>query len=451
MGFNTFNIKIMIRVIGIALFIFLFFFSLSQEKWYVTTAVTLIFIFILLAELVYFINLTNRELSKFLLSLKYKDFSTQYNTLVSKKKSSFDLKKTFHEITTEFQNIRIEKELHYQYLQTVFTHSKTAIICFEQSGEIQLVNEAAKKLLNITRLRNIKEIERINPQLLESIKSAPLHSEKLLKIKINNDLHHLSLQCSLFKLKEHTYQMVSLHDVKNVLEEQELDAWKKLIRVLNHEIMNSVTPISSLSSALNKMLSSPSHTQNKLKELNADDSKDLVESLKVIENRSKGLLKFVTNYKKITKLPQPNFTKVNILGFINHICRLLKSKMEDINIQLEINCAEDLYIKADHELIEQVIINILLNAIEAIQNQEAKKISIHAYDEDNYTYIEVSDNGPGIPDEIIDQILIPFFTTKKNGSGIGLSLSKQIMQLHQGNLIVQSKINEGSTFILKFS
>lgn len=429
---------------------FLFIFSISQEKWYVTSAVSLSVVFILLGELIYFIETTNRELSKFLLSIKHNDFTIHYNTDDSNNKSSLNLKYIFNEITKEFQNVRIEKELHYQYLQTVFSHSKTAIICFEQDGKIQLLNESAKKLLNIKHIDNVEEVEKISPKLFESIKSINPNIEKLIKIKIDKLLIHLSLQCSIFKIKDHTYRMVSLHDVKTVLEEQELDSWKKLIRVLNHEIMNSVTPISSLSSALNKMLKSKNKEAFNLNELDAEDTEDLIESLKTIENRSKGLLKFVTNYKKITNLPQPNYTEVNISGLITHISRLLKSKLEENKIYLEIICPKNINIRADHELVEQVIINLFLNAIEAVQDQKTKTISIQSYTKNDFKIIEIIDNGPGINDEVLEQIFIPFFTTKKTGSGIGLSLSKQIMQLHRGNLSVNSKIDIGSTFILKF-
>lgn len=450
MAYKKYRIKLIVRVITIALFMFLFLFSIDQEKWYVTSAVSFLVVLILLAELIYFIETTNRELSKFLLSIKHNDFTIHYNTDDSKNKTSLNLRQVFNEISTEFQNVRIEKELHYQYLQTVFAHSKTAIICFEKDGKIQLINESAKKLLDIKHIENIKEVKKINPKLFDTIKKINPTTEKLIKFKINHILVHLSLQCSLFKIKEKTYKMISLHDVKTVLEDQELDSWKKLIRVLNHEIMNSVTPISSLSSALNKMLSSNKKNQKKLSDLDTEETKDLIESIKTIENRSKGLLKFVTNYKKITTLPQPNYSEVNIFGLINHISRLLKSKLDEYEIKLEISCPEDLKIRADHELIEQVIINLFLNAIEAIQNQKAKAIRIKSYIKNDFKIIEISDNGPGISDEVLDQIFIPFFTTKKTGSGIGLSLSKQIMQLHRGNLSVNSKIDMGSTFILKF-
>ncbi len=446
MAFDKFRLKIIFRILLIAFFMLAFFYSIGQDKWYVTSASCIIIIIILLIELIHFLEATKRELSKFLLSVKQKDFSIHYNTS-NKKNTSFDLNKIFKEISDEFQNVRIEKEIHYQYLQTVFAHSKTAIICFNEEGDLLLINEAFKKMVSLNHINNLDKLSRKHPQLLEAIKTSSPRQEKLVKLRTPKGILQLSLQTTFLKLKNGHYKMVSLHDVKNVLEEQELDSWKKLIRVLNHEIMNSVTPISSLSKALNKMLK---HSKTNLKDLAKDDQEDLIESLKTIENRSNGLLNFVTNYKKITKLPQPNYTQIKVKGLIKHIVRLLKSKLDEKNIEYRINCQENMEIFADHELTEQVIINLLLNAIQATDEQNEKKIGIRAYQNENNNYIEIEDNGPGIPDEILDQIFIPFFTTKKEGSGIGLSLSKQIMQLHRGNLSVNSTEDLGSTFILRF-
>lgn len=449
MGFNKFRYKTILRVIAIATFMFAFVYAVYQEKWYVTITVCGLIVLFLLGELIYFVEFGNRELSKFLISIKYKDFSSYRNSIHATKKSS-ELKQAFTEISKEFQNVRIEKELHYQYLQTVFAHSRTAIICFSTDGKIQLVNEATKKLLDIKRIDNIGEIERVNPQLSESIKNIKPNTEKLVKLRLGSQLLQLSLQCTVFKLKEESYKMVSLHDVKEVLEEQELDSWKKLIRVLNHEIMNSVTPISSLSKALNEMMNEAMKKDKKQISLSDDESNDLIQSLQSIENRSRGLSKFVTNYKKITKLPQPNYGEVNIEGLVRHILRLLKAKLEEGNIAIELDIEQDLQIIADHELIEQVVINLLLNAIEALAEKDKGMISINAYKHDDHILMEISDNGKGIPDDVLDQIFVPFFTTKKEGSGIGLSISKQIMQLHRGNLTVHTQLGSGSTFILKF-
>lgn len=449
MGFKNFRLKIIMRVLGLAIFLFAFIYSMNQEQWYVTSAVSLLIAIILVIELIHFIENVNRELSKFLMSIKNKDFTASYHEEGIKKSAYADLKRAFQEITHEFQNVRIEKELHYQYLQTVFSHSKTAILCYNDQNEIVLINDACKELLGIHRIQKLSQLERINPKLLHIIESQSLDIEQVHRLTINQQIKHLNIQHSTFKLKEEQYDMLSLHDIRTAMDQQELDSWKKLIRVLNHEIMNSVTPISSLSNALNKMIN-PSGEAIDLAKLDEDDKQDLIDSLETIESRSKGLINFVTNYKKLTKLPKPNFSEINIFGMLNHLHVLMRSRLDEANIQLKISCDKDLILEADHELIEQVLLNMLLNAIQAINEKEDAKISINAYDENGHIHIDVIDNGCGISDEDLDQIFVPFFTTKRSGSGIGLSLSRQIMQLHKGKIQVHSKIGDGSQFSLVF-
>ena len=451
MIFKNFRLKIVFRVIIIGVVISLFIFALNQEKWYVTSGVSLAIIIILVIELIYFVESTNREIGKFMLAIKHKDFSSRYSESGSKNTSFSELKKALGQITDEFQNVRIEKELHYQYLLTVFAHAKSAIICYSEDGKIELINEATKKFLGLKKLSTIEEIQTINKPLYLAIKNIGGDTEEMIKISINHQMVPLNLQCSIFKLKGITYKMISLHLIGEILDNQEIDSWKKLIRILNHEIMNSVTPISSLSEAINKILKQNDGSRKRMNEISDSEAEDIYDSLETIENRSKGLIKFVTTYKQLSKLPKPRLDSINIIGLINHLVTLMKPELLKQNIIVQtVNHSEELIVNIDSEMIEQVLINLLLNAIEAIQNNNKKLIKISTAKTSLNTSVSIYDNGPGIEDEILDQIFVPFFTTKKEGSGIGLSLSRQIMQLHKGSISVQSKLNEGTTFILKF-
>lgn len=451
MSFKYFRFKIVLRVLFIGLMMLIVIYSFNQDKWYVTSAVATLITLILLVELIYFTEAIKRELSKFLLSIKHKDFTTSYTTGTSKKDAFPELKQAFTEIKQDFQDVRIEKELHYQYLQTVFEHAKSAIICYEPNGDIQLINEAAKQLLQIKKLKTFDEIKNINSELYQLISNCEPDQEVLAKITLHQNLYHLNLQCSIFKLQDKSYKLISLHNIQNALEEQEMESWKKLIRILNHEIMNSVTPISSLSSAMNKMLRNEDGEKKALNSINADDADDLFDSIETIESRSKGLLKFVTAYKQLSKLPKPTFAEVNINGLIKHITTLLKPEFKKHQIKVSLPSLEkDLILKIDHEMIEQVLINLILNSIQAIKDKANKSIEIEAYTSNNSSFVRVTDNGPGIEAEVLDNIFIPFFTTKKNGSGIGLSLSRQIMRLHKGNIQVHTEVGKGSSFLLKF-
>lgn len=451
MIFKNFRIKTIFRVIILGIMIFLFILSLNQEKWYVTSGVSFGLIIIMLIELIYFIESTNREIGKFLLAIKHKDFSSTYSDSGQNTTSFSELKQALREITREFQNVRIEKELHYQYLQTVFEHAKSAIICYSENGNIELVNQSTKKLLKFNKLNSIEEIKRIDESLFHAIKGIKGDSEEIIKINSDNQIITLNLQCSVFKLKDTVYKMVSLHNLGEMLDNQEIESWQKLIRILNHEIMNSVTPISSLSAAINKMLRTKDGLRRPMNNITASEIEDIYDSLETIENRSKGLLKFVTTYKQLSKLPKPRLSEVNINGLINHLATLMKPEFLKQNIIIKVpNIDHRIFVNIDSEMIEQVLINLILNAIDAVKNQKNKMIEISTKQNNNNAFVSITDSGEGIEDNVLDQIFIPFFTTKKEGSGIGLSLSRQIMLMHKGSISVQSKLGSGTTFILKF-
>lgn len=450
MIFKNFRLKIISRVLFLGIIIFLFIYAINQEKWYVTSGVSLALILLSLIEMIYFMEATNREIGKLILSIKHKDFSSNYLESGSNRTSFSELRYALKEVTEEFQNVKIEKELHYQYLLTVFEHAKSAIICHTEDGNIELINQAAKKLLKTKKLFSINEISKIDPALLESIKAITGETEKMVRVNINSEVLSLNLQCTVFKLKEVKYKMISLHNISDVLDTQEVESWKKLIRILNHEIMNSVTPISSLSTAINKILLDENGKKMSMKDINEADSDDILESLQTIENRSKGLLKFVTTYKELSKLPKPRIAETDINGMINHLITFMKPEFQKHHIHVQ---SPDPNIKIhtdiDSEMIEQVLINLILNAIQALQETK-KEINITTSQTKLNTFIIISDSGNGIKPEYLDQIFIPFFTTKKEGSGIGLSLSRQIMQLHKGSITAHSELENGSTFTLKF-
>ncbi len=451
MIFKNFRLKIISRVLFLGIIIFLFIYAINQEKWYVTSGVSLALILLSLIEMIYFMEATNREIGKLILSIKHKDFSSNYLESGSNRTSFSELRYALKEVTEEFQNVKIEKELHYQYLLTVFEHAKSAIICHTEDGNIELINQAAKKLLKTKKLFSINEISKIDPALLESIKAITGETEKMVRVNINSEVLSLNLQCTVFKLKEVKYKMISLHNISDVLDTQEVESWKKLIRILNHEIMNSVTPISSLSTAINKILLDENGKKMSMKDINEADSDDILESLQTIENRSKGLLKFVTTYKELSKLPKPRIAETDINGMINHLITFMKPEFQKHHIHVQ---SPDPNIKIhtdiDSEMIEQVLINLILNAIQALQETKKKEINITTSQTKLNTFIIISDSGNGIKPEYLDQIFIPFFTTKKEGSGIGLSLSRQIMQLHKGSITAHSELENGSTFTLKF-
>jgi len=449
---NNFRAGLILRVLLLSLAIFITIFSSYKNDWYVTTTVSGLISIALAIFIIRYAEKYKKGLSDFLLSVKSRDFISSSSNIADKNSKDL-LKEAYRVIVNEFQHIRIDKEVHYHYLKTIIEHIKIALLSFNDKGEIQFVNHSAKQLLNTTELNHIKYIQNIDNSLYQLILNIQSGNSELIKIKIGQELMHLSVYATEIKLLKKRVKVVSLQNIKQELEFHELESWQKLIRVLTHEIMNSVTPISSLSTAINEFFDEIRKQQNGMANITNEDLDDMLSSLKTIENRSKGLLRFVSTYKQLTRLPKPDFKEVNLIELVNHCYTLLKQNIikNNITFKKDYPGQNQIIVSIDYDQIEQVIINLLINAIEAVKEQQQPEINIKIIsNKTNHHQIIISDNGKGIDTEELDKIFIPFYTTKKEGSGIGLSLSRQIMRIHKGSIKVNSEQGIGSKFILQF-
>jgi nitrogen fixation/metabolism regulation signal transduction histidine kinase len=294
----------------------------------------------------------------------------------------------------------------------------------------------------------MEDLLEINPKLYKAIFDVAPGKSNLYKAR--NELH-LTIQATELRIRGSTVKLITLQNIQPELQRQELDAWQNLTRVLRHEIMNSITPISSLTSTLREVLQYDLIHKNGHYELKEEGAEDLKEGLSTIENRSKGLIKFIDAYREYTSLPQPSITTVRLKDMIDKVAQFMKPELKKNNIQFEHSCASEyLTIQADQEMIEQVLINLIKNGIEAVEETENPTIRLVGKYDEMAVKIEVIDNGPGIIREALESIFVPFHTTKKTGSGIGLSLSRQIMQLHHGTLTVDSEPGVRTVFTLRF-
>jgi len=447
---KSFRLKAIIRVCLIGAAMGALVFSLNHEKWYVATGVSTVIILLLLFELFHFVDRSNREFRNLILSLKHHDF-TQSPASRFKEKSFRDLQESFSEIQQIYRNARIEREVHYQYLQFIINHINVSLICFRDDGTISLFNPAARKMLGISQPGHIQSVSKISADLYDLMMKLGSGQNELIRLILKGHLMQLSVYVTEFKLQDIPHKLVSIQNIKEELEAQELESWQKLIRVLTHEIMNSVTPVSSLSTAINEMLIEDSGKRKPITQIPADDLEDMYDSLRTIEERSKGLLNFVSTYKNLTRLPRPNLIPIKLDELFTHILNLMKKVMDKQKITLEVHIeGTDLTIYADRDMIMQVLINLLVNAIDALDRKKDKKIKLTAFRMRKKVFIQVSDNGPGIDQESLDKVFIPFFTTKKKGSGIGLSLARQIMRLHKGSIYFNTEEGKGTTFTLEF-
>lgn len=451
MGFKGFRAGVILRVLLLqtAMVACVLLFESNQFRF---SAIVLVFLSIgLVVDLIAYVERTNRHITQFLESIRHSDFSTSFTG--KGMGGSFErLTLAFNEVIREFRKSRAEKEEHFNYLQTVVQHVSIGIIAFRKDGKVDMFNNAVKRLLNINTLRNISEIEKIKHGLPEILLKLKAGDSMLVKLFIGDELLQMLVRATEFRLRNEDYTLVSLQNIHAELEEKEIESWQKMIRVLTHEIMNSITPISSLASTVNEMLFEEETERITAKPLDEDDYDNISNALKTIMGRSQGLLSFVELYRNLTRIPKPNFRYFPVSEVFERATRLMQPKLTEFEIALSSTIEPaGLMLTADPDLVDQVMINLILNAQDALKNKSGAHIQLSAYPNKNgRTVLEVKDNGPGIKPDIMDKIFMPFFTSKKDGSGIGLSLSRQIMHLHKGTISVKSWPDEGALFTLAF-
>lgn len=361
-----------------------------------------------------------------------------------------DLHIEFNAILAKLKEDQAEKEANYQYFRSVFKHLSIGLITFGENGEIQILNVAAKRILNVDELKNISEIEQVNKELHLAIQNLRTGGSELIKIAHPDGIMQLSVYVIELLMRGERFKLVSLQNIQSELEEKEMEAWQNLVKILTHEIMNSIAPISSLAGTLQSELEEKIENNESL---SPADMEDCMMGISTIEKRSQGLISFVSDFRSLAHIPTPKFGSIGISRLFDQLEILLQNQLEaqGITLRKELN-PDELILFGDQHQIEQVLINLLQNAIQALEDSEEKIITLSAFiDEAGKIIIEVSDTGKGIEEEALSKIFIPFFTTKKKGSGIGLSLSKQIMRRHKGNIQVRSTLGEGTTFKLIFN
>ena len=446
MNSSIFNIRIAIHSVLLAVTTAIFIWTLSKDYLLVTRFSLGILWFVQIFLLVYYVNKTNRDLLLFLQSFEFQDDTLTFN---KKKKLPFKpIYNEFNRIIDNFRNVKLEKEMEHQYFQYSIKHVDTGLISFDQDGKVEVLNEAAKGMLQLEYAQNIGAIDRVKPGLAEQCLNLKPGKQSMVKLIRKHEILSLSMRAAEFKMQQKHIKLISFQNIKNELDEQELDSWQKLIRVMTHEIINSVSPITLLSSTLVKIFEDEGKPRKK-SDLDEEQIENALSGLLAINKRSKGLARFVESYKSLTKIPDPVIKEVNVEDLFSHILMLMNNTSDSRNciIDYEVS-SKNLHIQVDEKLIEQVLINLIKNALEAGEGKDDLSIQIRAEEVSGKIKIEVSDNGDGIPAEVIDNIFVPFFTTKREGSGIGLSLSRQILRKHAGNLEVISEEGEGATFII---
>jgi two-component system nitrogen regulation sensor histidine kinase NtrY len=447
---KKFHINVIIRVIGILASCIAIALCLTIKPDWLITANLLFLLGLQVVLLLLKLNKLNKDLESFFSAMRSSDSSVVFSGM--KQNSPFiSLYKQLEEINKDFQRLKIENHRQSEYFKVLVEHVNIGLISFNNDDEITLYNRAAKDLLRKRTLHKVNELDQILTGLTQTIKELEPSQQKLITIYNQNEVLQLSVRVALVKYEMNWIKLISFQNIRNELDEKELESWQKLIRVLTHELMNSAGPINSTISTIKEFLTNPNGEAKPLASLSNHIVDDTVEGLKIIEERSIGMMDFVSKFRSLTLMPKPTFTAFLVSDLIRNIEMLMADKINYHQIQLEILVLpKDLTIIADKGMMEQVLINMVSNSILALSERSNKHIKISAsFDENKRPLIQVSDNGTGIPVDIQDKIFIPFFTTRKDGSGIGLSLSRQLVRLQGGTLTFTSKENEGTVFMIK--
>ncbi len=444
MEYKKFEINLITQIILIIVVSLLIAFSTQKENLQFTT---FYFIAILIGQgfiLYYYVQRKNQKIIHYLKNITLKDaedrlVNTSYNL------NEELIKNISNNLSSKYKSLEKEKLFNEYYLSYLLESVNVGVLAINDKN-IEFHNSFINTIFK-QNIQNIKHINQLHISLENILQKVTLDNSLVHIFNIKGENIPISISLTHFKIKDKEIKLYTFYNVKSELQEKEMKTWQEVIRVISHEIMNSISPIKSLSSTIYETLS------DELKNENIDkiQLENILEGIQAIEKRSSNLTDFVTNYKKLTKIPQPVIKEIKLNNLFGRIKKLLINEIELQDIQFDIVIEPiSMSINADESLLEQIIINLITNSIHALKNVQDKRIVLKAFYYDNKSCITITDNGFGIEENEMDKIFLPFYTNKENGSGIGLSLAQQIIHLHGGNISVQSEQNSNTTFTLSF-
>ncbi|MDN3588934.1 ATP-binding protein [Pedobacter aquatilis] len=450
MFYKRFTFRLIFRLIIINLLGYLLFYLIrNTQLWFTIIGVSLI-LFGSIISLYFYINEIRSDIKRFILAVKTLDHTLNFKNKTTK--GSFpELYESFGEILQVHKQIRLEQDAMFQLIKTILEQVPVGVMVInntktaQDNEEIAFFNQAASNLLGVPAYKYWHRLKQHLPAFSKEIEQIADGGKRFLELKILDKLIQLSMEVIPLNLYGKNYTIISFQNIKDEIEQKETEAWNRLIGVISHEILNSITPISSLSDTINTMVTDKEN-------LDVEEMEDLKTALQTIKRRSAGLLDFVKDYRLIAELPTPNLQLHTIGEILKHIKVLMQPFAKVKNVVLDVEqTSSKITVQLDLKLIEQVLINLITNSIYSVEEIPNPHIYVNYRLENTKLYIDVSDNGKGIEPDDLEKIFVPFYTTRKNGSGIGLTISRNIMKMHRGSIEVVSLPNEKTTFSLLFN
>lgn len=448
--FSTYDKSILFRLGGLLFTMFILVGTWLNHSLAITIALFVVLLVVQVFSLLKYLHEPNNEVKEILSSLNKQDYSAESEDNYSNATAS-QLHNSINQLLKKHKTQSTHKSEESLFFKNIVQHAGIGLIAIDEEGKVEVMNNAAKKLLQVYDIKYITELQTLSEELVEMFFKLKTGGRDLAKLNIDGELVQLSVYAIELVLKKKAYKMITIQNINSELEEMEMNAWQNLVRVLTHEIMNSVTPISSLAGTVEENLKSIESEKESLT-LEQEDKEDLLLAIHTIQRRSEGLIHFVKDFRNLTHIPHPKFEKLKISQIFDEINILLSKDILSSKIAFTSSIEpKNLVVDGDKAMIEQVLINLIKNAIQAFDEETNRLIEVNAFKDDKgRVSITVKDNGMGIDDEALDRIFVPFFSTKKTGSGIGLSLSRQIMRKHKGTLTVITQIDEGTEFTMRF-
>ena len=423
---------------------------IEKDQLIFTYVVIVLILGVLIFELIRYTNRSNRELTEFLQHILNRDFNLRFN--VDKARGTRkELYRTFNDVLQTYKDIKIEKEVQFRFLEHIVELIEVGIIVLDQSQKVVLINSSAEALVKVSSPGTWEQVRKKNQTFTDAVDQVKGSQRVLCESKSGHKTMRLVIHVNRTSMLEEPYTLVTFQDIGSVAEDMESGAWVRLMRILNHEIRNSITPISSLAETIMMILHHENGHPKELAQLNPQNLSDIQISIETLRQRSDNLHQFIDDYQKLTKIPAPVPMKIELQSFIEEIHSLFRTDFDTRKIKFlsEIE-PDDQMLRADRNLLQQVMINLVRNGMDALENMNNPELIIRSQIEKGSIRISITDNGDGIDQGILDEVFVPFYTTKPQGSGIGLSLARQVMRMHGGNIWITSRKGEGTTVYLDF-
>lgn len=449
---KKFYINLVIRIVFILFNMIAIAFVIPDliEKQLMFTLIVFAMILVLqIILLLYYVKKTNHLFTKFVLSISNLDYTSKFKTDFSASPYK-DLNLAFNKIINQYQNVSLETQAQHFITDHIIQTIPAGILVFNENGKITFKNKHSENLLGIKEIYSLHQLEELLPDFYKMMTENEKKRSFIYETSDHNERKKLSVTVKSFKMYSHNQKLISIQDISKEIDQGELDAIQRLMRILTHEIMNSLTPINSLTETITMLMSKKTGEPKPFEEFNKGNYNDIRESVIAIKERGEGLDHFVNNFRTLTKIPENLQTKnVLVNDLINSVCKIMNSELNNISVKVETE-KDDLFVNIDSALIEQVLINLITNSLTAMSKTKKPELHIKSFIKDANTIIQVADNGVGISKEKLSDIFIPFYSTKEKGSGIGLSFARQIMRLHNGSINVLSNAGEETVFTLIF-